>query len=131
MSSEEYYKAKKRVKRKKEFYQHLTAYLIIIGFLFTLNMLVDPYDSWFIFPALGWGVGLAFHFIGVFGLPGTKILTSEWEEREIEKEMDKLNRYDRPAKKYKKEEEDIIPDEELELKEFKKLRKEWDDSDFV
>jgi hypothetical protein len=43
---------------------------------------------WFIWPTFGWGIGLVFHFLGVwvFNRPG------DWERREIEKEMDRLRK---------------------------------------
>jgi len=117
-----YQQARKTVRKKKAFYQHLGAYLAVIGFLFTVNVMDGLWELWFIYPAAGWGIGLAIHYLNTFGFPFTKgVMSPEWEEREIEKEMDKLEGFpERPE-----------PDEELELKEFKKLRSEWDDQEFV
>jgi len=39
---------------------------------------------------LSWGVGLAFHYRHVFGVPGYDILDDEWEKRELNKEVNKL-----------------------------------------
>jgi hypothetical protein len=48
----------------------------------------EPFSN---FPmVLMWGIGLVFHYTRVFGLPGTDVLSSEWEEREIEKEMERM-----------------------------------------
>jgi len=44
----------------KGFLAHLGPYVIVIGFLAFINLLTSSYP-WFIWPALGWGVGLAFH----------------------------------------------------------------------
>ena len=131
MEERYYNQARKQVKKKKRFYRHLTSYIIINFFLFAINQMTDPFEQWFFFPLLSWGVAIAFHYINVFGLPGNKALSPEWEEKEIQKEIYRLKkedslRYDRPI-----DHEITVPDEELELKEFKNLRKEWDDSDLV
>ena len=121
-SDEEYQKARKRVRAKKGFYWHLASYAITISFLFGINILTDPNELWFLYPALAWGVSILFHFIGVFGIPGLNFNDKNWEEKEIEKELRKIA----PP-----ENAPTLPDEELELKEFKKLREDWDDADFV
>jgi hypothetical protein len=120
-------KAEKRVKAKKGFYAHLSSYVISIGFFFFVNLLSSPGDWWFFWPALGWGIGLASHYIAVFGFFGSK--DDDWEERELEKEIERLKR----KRNYLPEpEKDLLESERgLELKELKKERSEWDDQDFV
>jgi len=117
-----YQRAKKIVRKKKAFYQHLAAYIAVIGFLLIINILTGD-EPWFLFPAAGWGIGLSIHYFNTFGFPFTKgVMSPEWEEREIEKEFDKLEGFPEAPE----------PDEELELREFKKLRSEWtDDQEFV
>lgn len=124
MTPEDQYRiAKKKVKKKKGFFSHFSAYLAVGSFFFALNMITDPYDIWFVFPMLPWSVGIIIHYFSVFGLPGGA-LTTEWEERELEREMRKLeHKVDNH--------QPLEVNDELELKEFKKLRKEWDDRDFV
>ena len=78
-----YLKAKKRVKDLKEFYGHLTAYCIVIPFLIFINLYTYDQFQWFWFPMLGWGMGLSFHAVEVFGYGKT------WEERKIKELMDK------------------------------------------
>lgn len=51
-------------KQWKGFLAHLGPYVIIIGFLAMLNLATSD-TIWFIWPALGWGVGLAFHLFGI------------------------------------------------------------------
>lgn len=120
--------AKKKVKKKKGFYQHFSVYLAVIGFLAFINFATEPWDIWFIFPAASWGIAIVIHYLNVFGFPFTKgIMTPEWEEREIEKEMEKLDLQNPPRQRTAPPE----MNEELELKEFKKLRSEWDDQEFV
>ena len=80
-----YEDAKKRVGKLKEFYQHLVAYLVINAFLIVLNRLTSPGHNWFIWPLLGWGLGLALHALTVFG----RFWGKSWEERKIKEIMDK------------------------------------------
>jgi signal transduction histidine kinase len=42
-------------------------YGIVIGSLLILNLIVSPSFEWWVFPALGWGIGLASHFGAVYG----------------------------------------------------------------
>ncbi|MDW9381233.1 2TM domain-containing protein [Chryseobacterium sp. JV558] len=78
-----YRKASRRVKELKEFYGNLTSYCIIIPFLALLNLMTAPGHFWFFWPALGWGIGLAFHAISVFGIG------KNWEEKKIKELMEK------------------------------------------
>lgn len=89
-NNQDYQAAKKRVKKIKGFYGHLASYFIMGVFFFVMNMSTSPDAFWFHFPMMGWGIGLAFHYIGVFGVPGLGALDQEWEKREIEKEMIRL-----------------------------------------
>ncbi|MBI1223864.1 MAG: histidine kinase [Bacteroidetes bacterium] len=122
-TEEELQKAKKRVKAKKSFYQHLMAYAIVNLFLMALNLVTSPSVAWFVYPLLGWGVGLAFHYVEVFGIPGFDILSKEWEEKQLERELRQQKPTSSPKDKPTKQ-----PDKSLELRE---LRKNYDESDFV
>jgi signal transduction histidine kinase len=62
-----YARARKRAAQEAGFYLHLMWYGIVIGFLLILNLVVSPSLEWWVFPALGWGVGLASHFGAVYG----------------------------------------------------------------
>ncbi|MEM9822642.1 MAG: 2TM domain-containing protein [Bacteroidota bacterium] len=126
-----YKAAKKKVEDKKGFFGHLGVYISVGLFFLAINLLNFRGEVWFFYPLLPWGMGLMIHYFSVFGLPG---LSSDWEEKELRKEINKLRSSVEMDEDY---EEDYEPmnrprmDEELELKEFKKLRREWDDSDFV
>nr|WP_290666114.1 2TM domain-containing protein [Ardenticatena sp.] len=47
--------------RRQEFKQHVLVYACVNLFLVILNVMFSPDVWWFIFPAMGWGIGLAFH----------------------------------------------------------------------
>lgn len=125
-TEQEYARAKKRVKAKKAFYQHLMSYAIVNLFLFALNIITSPSHYWFIYPMLGWGIGLAFHYVDVFGIPGFDILSKEWEDRELERELERERQRNQPTKVSQPTPKS--KDKPLELKE---LRRNYDESDFV
>ena len=123
-SKEEIKEAKKRVKKRKEFYHHLVSYVSVNVFLLILNLLTSPSALWFSFPMLGWGIGLLFHYVDVFGIPGFGMLDKDWEAREMDTELRKIRR-NSPARML---EDTDRRQEELELKE---ILKNYDDADFV
>ena len=113
----DYRRAKKRVKAKKGFYSHLTAFIIVNGMM-SLLLLTQGEPFGFLPPTLMWGIGLAFHYVKVFGLPGTGgVGTKTWEEREIEREYRKMKGRELPPPT-----QTMDMDDRLELKEVKKTK---------
>ena len=53
-------------RRRRHFVAHLMPFLAVNAFLMLLNLLVSPGDWWFLFPLLGWGLGLFFHAWSAF-----------------------------------------------------------------
>ncbi len=125
----DYDKARKRVKAKKDFYQHLTSYTVLSIFFFLLNAVTSFGIWWFYWPMMGWGIGLLFHYFSTFGFPGTNLEDPEWEERAVEQELRRMN----PNRNTTPEVE--LEDKSLELKELEKERaaadKKWNDSELV
>lgn len=80
--------AKKRVKKKKKFYQHLTVFIMVNLFLFMLNLMTSE-EWWFQWATLGWGMAVGIQYFDTFGFPGTDYNDPAWEESEIEKELNK------------------------------------------
>jgi signal transduction histidine kinase len=62
-----YERARRRASAEAGFYVHLMWYGVVMGFLFFINLLTSPGYQWWLFPAAGWGFGLASHFSAVFG----------------------------------------------------------------
>jgi hypothetical protein len=79
-------KAKKRVKEVKGFYSHLAIYVIVILFLFLINLFTGG-GWWFYWVALGWGLAVAIH--GVSILVNTGAFGSKWEDKKVKKYMEK------------------------------------------
>jgi hypothetical protein len=122
-----YQAARKRIKKRKEFYSNLVSWLIVSAFLFAINILTSTDHLWAIYPFLGWGLGVAFHGFEAFSVAG---FGNDIEEKKIQEEMDRMqSRYG--ARRYlnePKQEED-----HLELKELPKKEKQADyrDEDLV
>ncbi len=82
-----YLKAKEKVEELKKFYSNLTSYIVVIAGLALINYYTNGfYYPWFLWPALGWGIGLAFHAAKAFGW--NPLLNKNWEERKIKEYMD-------------------------------------------
>jgi len=88
LQEQAYIKAKKRVKDIKGFYSHLAVYCFVIPFIIFINLKFSPQFHWFWFSTLGWGLGLFFHWVKVFGLNALG-LGKNWEERKIKEFMNK------------------------------------------
>ena len=97
-----YIKAKKRVKEIKGFYIHLSTYVIINVFISgviiyglissgdSLNETISNfgvYSTW-----IFWGIGIFFHWLGVFGFKSLGF-GKDWEERKIKEFMDKEEKH--------------------------------------
>lgn len=81
-----YFRAKERVGAIKKFYMSLISYFVFIGFLAALNYWIDQWRyPWFLWAAFGWGIGLVFHAVKVFGL--NPFFGKNWEERKIKEYM--------------------------------------------
>jgi hypothetical protein len=133
MGMEDYIRkrAYQQVKKKKGFYSHLAVFISVGIFFFLINILSmssGDTELWFFFPLLPWSIGLLIHYFSVFGLPGTNILTKDWEDTEIEKEMQKLRQ---KMRQYSESESN----EKMELRELDKEKvkqnRNWSDDEIV
>lgn len=115
--------AKKRVEEKKGFYYHLITFALVNLFLFILNMLTSPGFYWFLIPLMGWGIGLIIHYFTVFGILGKGPFDEKWKAKEIEKELHRMG--------YDENNKGLETEDELELKEFAKKQRDWDETDLV
>jgi two-component system, LytTR family, sensor kinase len=78
-----YLKAKKQVKDIKDFYGNLVSYCVVIPLLAFINYQTSWQFKWFVFPMIGWGLGVALQAFSVFGYGRS------WEERKIHELMEK------------------------------------------
>ena len=90
-----YLKAKKRVEKIKGFYVHLSVYIavnifisgiIIFGITNDGDSISEAVNNFGVYSTwLFWGIGLFFHWLGVFG--SNLFFRKDWEKRQIEKYM--------------------------------------------
>ncbi len=81
-----YLRAKKRAKELKGFYSHFLTFVVINIFMIAVNLFTNPNELWFYWPLFGWGLGLFWHFCGVFVF---NKFGQDWEDRKIKELMDK------------------------------------------
>lgn len=79
--------------KRAGFKGHLVSYIVVNGFLWALwfftgnqHRIFDGGDwnmhhyPWPIWPTLGWGIGLAFHFAGAYVFPKTNSVEREYQK---------------------------------------------------
>ena len=71
----------------KGFYTHLAVYLLSIAAMVVFNLYTGTQHLWFIWPALGWGFGVASHGLAVFEV--FSIFGVDWEKRQIERRLER------------------------------------------
>ncbi len=83
-------RARRRLVAEKAFYIHLATYVIVISALFVINALTGHGRWWFVWPAIGWGIGLTIHALATFGMIG--LLGRDWEQRRLKELMEEEQR---------------------------------------
>jgi len=86
-NQEAYQRAKRRAEAKIGFYIHLAVYMGVNVLLVIINLSTSPQYIWFIWPLLGWGIGLFFHGMSIFVFSGKKF--KRIKEKMIQDEMKK------------------------------------------
>lgn len=110
--------ARQRVKKKSEFRAHAVSYLVCCLFLLGINLWTSPNYLWAVWPALGWGIGVAFHGFSAYGV----IPDKADEEVMIEKELHRME--------YKEQESYREEKDRLDLREMPKEPR-YNEDDFV
>ncbi|WP_202319021.1 2TM domain-containing protein [Archaeoglobus neptunius] len=89
---EDYKKAYREIRKEEEkrgFLVHLAVYLLVNAMLIVINLIYSPEAIWFIYPLIGWGIGISMHYL--FGV--------HWLERTLEEREAKAEYRARKAKK--------------------------------
>ena len=84
---ERYYRAQKRVEEIKQFYQHLTVYLLCNPIVIAVNLMTSPEYLYFWWSLLGWGMAVVLHGLKVFNFG--LFFSKEWEDRKLKEFMEK------------------------------------------
>ena len=77
-------RAEQRADAKIGFRKHLFAYVLVNAALIAINLLTFPGYYWFVWPLLGWGIGVVAHFAAVY------VDDQAARERQVLVEMEKL-----------------------------------------
>ncbi|MFS2115826.1 2TM domain-containing protein [Herbaspirillum frisingense] len=78
----DYLCAERRVARQLGFFRHLAIYLVVNAGLMLANLLTPHPHWWSIGPLLGWGIGVLFHALSVFGR-----FPADWNKAMIAREL--------------------------------------------
>jgi uncharacterized membrane protein YdbT with pleckstrin-like domain len=65
-ANDKYKLARKIAERKVGFIRHAAIYLLVIAGLAIINNVTYAGYQWWLWPALGWGIGVASHFLSAF-----------------------------------------------------------------
>lgn len=125
-------KAKKKVEAKKGFFIVAMIFGAVSIILTAISFIIDadPFTQfWILFPILIFGLVLGIMYFSIFGIPGTNVLTEEWEDAELNREMNRL--YHQQGIQLPPDTE-LSEEDQLELKELDRLKQKWEDrNDFV
>jgi len=124
-------RAWKRVRAIKRFYVHAGLTGIIGVFFLCMNIITDPFDMWFFYPMVPLGSILAVHYLLVFGIPGSSLLSREWEEDEFEKQLERLEHIEGLEDRKRLPYRELSEDEALILREIQKDHRKTHGKDYV
>jgi signal transduction histidine kinase len=82
-------RARRRAAAETGFYAHLVSYLGVIALLAFINLMTTHYP-WFLWPAMGWGFGVASHWMGVFG---SRRIKRRFFDPAVERELQREKAY--------------------------------------
>ena len=84
--------ARKRAGAKMGWYIHACVYIVVNAFILLTWQMGYRERAWNIYPAMGWGLGLALHFVSVFVLGKGSGLREQLVQRERERIQREQNR---------------------------------------
>ena len=83
--SEQEREALEYVRDIKGFYSHLVVYLVSVTAMVVSSFFFESSHPWYIWPILGWGIGVAAHGFSVFEI--FSLFGADWERRQVEKRL--------------------------------------------
>lgn len=70
----------------KQLFSHAVVYVAVNAFLIFVNFMTTPNNIWFYWVLIGWGIGLAFHWLDVMNY---NPINEKWAEEEAKKILKK------------------------------------------
>ena len=83
--AEDEQEAMEYVRDIRGFYVHALQYVVVIAGLAAINLFTSPGYLWFLWAALGWGIGVAVHGLTVFEIINP--FGDRWERRQIARRL--------------------------------------------
>jgi tellurite resistance protein TehA-like permease len=84
---DEFAEARKAVNAKIGFFIHLAVYTLVNTGFVAINRSTSAEHRWFVWPLLGWGIGVFFHALAVFVFPKGRSLRVDDRQRNEEKDL--------------------------------------------
>ncbi len=82
--------ARKIAQRKVAFIRHAIIYLVVLVALVIINNTTDSGYQWWLWVALGWGIGVVAHFLSAYLYQSGNLV-----ERMAKRELEKMNETDK------------------------------------
>jgi hypothetical protein len=82
--------ARKIAERKVGFIRHAISYLVVMAGLALINNLTYGGYQWWLWPALGWGIGVVSHFLSAYLYQSGSLV-----DRLAKRELEKMNESDK------------------------------------
>ena len=76
----------KRVDQKLGFYVHLATYVLVNCLLIAIDLMTSPGTYWFIWPLIGWGIGVLVHGLSIFVFGDGLAIRQRMIEAEMKKQ---------------------------------------------
>ena len=89
-TNENFELARKIAQRKVGFIRHAVTYLIVMAALALINNLTWGGYQWWLWAALGWGIGVTSHFLSAFLYQSGSLV-----DRVAKRELEKMNETDK------------------------------------
>lgn len=84
--------AARRVRAKRELYTHLASYVVVNAALVIVWALTGAGYPWFVWPLVGWGVGVVFHVFAVLFRVDAATARDLTGDPAVERELRRLRR---------------------------------------
>jgi hypothetical protein len=79
-------RARKIAAKKMDFIRHFLIYAVVMVVLAVVNNTTWAGYQWWLWPALGWGIGIVAHFLSAFVYSGGSL-----EKRLMQRELEKMD----------------------------------------
>lgn len=133
----EYKEAQKRVEKIKKFYKNLASWAGTSIFMIALDFFLSGGITWSKYPVFFWGITI---LIDVFQIIRLQRMDKNWEERQIRRftgrnfQQRNTSSAEIPAEQQEDYSDELLNQQEREmadLKEYRKLKRPWEDKDLV